>query len=203
MAVWPHRNRLRWVREDTYVTLASFMGSPRTPLMSLAFLHPKKNALVYLIKILSGSLIVWFGLRAAGFPEPYWAMISLIIVTEPDPLQARSNFKARSINKITGAIVACIVLLLIGPGLVAMLVGITIATLAAMLVQNYPANWRLGPATVVILMSAALSGQEQGLHEELSLAMLRVIEVLVGSTVALIQSLIYGRYVKPWLMPSD
>ncbi len=84
-----------------------------------------------------------------------------------------------------------------------MLVGITLATLAAMLVQNYPANWRLGPATVVILMSAALSGQGQGLHQELSLAMLRVIEVLIGSTVALIQSLIYGRYVKPWLMPTD
>jgi len=33
--------------------------------------------------------------------------------------------------------------------------------------------------------------------------MLRVIEVLIGSTVALIQSLIYGRYVKPWLMPED
>ncbi|QDH61956.1 FUSC family protein [Pandoraea pnomenusa] len=171
--------------------------------MSIAFLHPKKNALVYLVKILSGSLIVWFGLRAAGFPEPYWAMISLIIVTEPDPLQARSNFKARSINTITGAVVACAVLLIMGPGLAAMLVGITVATLAAMLVQNYPANWRLGPATVVILMSAALSGQGQGLHEELSLAMLRVIEVLVGSTVALIQSLVYGRYVKPWLMSAD
>jgi uncharacterized membrane protein YccC len=169
--------------------------------MSVAFLHPKKNALVYLVKILIGSLIVWFGLRAAGFPEPYWAMISLIVVTEPDPTQARSNFKARSINTIAGAVVACVVLLVIGPGLMAMLLGITIATLAAMLVQNYPANWRLGPATVVILMSAALSGQ--GLHEELSLAMLRVIEVLVGSTVALIQSLIYGRYVKPWFMPSD
>ncbi|MBN9114231.1 MAG: FUSC family protein, partial [Pandoraea sp.] len=151
----------------------------------------------------AAPLIVWFGLRAAGFPEPYWAMISLIIVTEPDPMQARSNFKARSINTITGAVIACIVLLVFGPGLAAMLVGITLATLAAMLVQNYPANWRLGPATVVILMSAALSGQGQGLHQELSLAMLRVIEVLIGSTVALIQSLIYGRYVKPWLMPTD
>lgn len=171
--------------------------------MSIAFLHPKKNALVYLIKIVSGSLIAWYGLRAAHFPEPYWAMISLIIVTEPDLMQARSNFKARTINTISGAVVACIVLLAMGPGLPAMLVGITIATLAAMLVQNYPANWRLGPVTVVILLSAALSGQEQGLHEELSLAALRVIEVLVGSTVALIQSLIYGRWVKPWLMPSD
>lgn len=86
-----------------------------------------------------------------------------------------------------------------------MLVGISIATLAAMLMQNYPANRRLGPATFVILMSAALSGQGrgQGLYEEPSLAVPRVIEVLVGCTVALVQSLIYGRYVKPWLMPAD
>lgn len=43
----------------------------------------------------------------------------------------------------------------------------------------------------------------RGLYEEPSLAVLRVIEVLVSSTVALVQSLIYGRYVKPWLMPAD
>jgi hypothetical protein len=63
-----------------------------------------------------------------------------------------------------------------------------------MLLQNYPSNWRLGPATVVILLSAAFSGN--GLNQELHLAFMRVGEVIVGSTVALLQTVIYIWLVK-------
>ena len=44
----------------------------------------RENAFIYIVKLLTGSLIVWYGLRAVGIPEPIWAMISLIVVTEPD-----------------------------------------------------------------------------------------------------------------------
>src|SRR5450830_1248124 len=82
--------------------------------MEFHFINPRKNALVYIIKILSGSLILWYGLRALGFPEPYWAMISLIIVTEPDMTGAKANFRARLINTISGCIIACLSLVLFG-----------------------------------------------------------------------------------------
>lgn len=157
--------------------------------MEFNFISPRKNALVYLIKILSGSLILWYGLRAVGLPEPYWAMISLIIVTEPDMLIAKANFRARLINTISGAIIACLCLVFFGANFVSMLVALTTAVLVAMLWQNYPSNWRLGPATVVILMSAAFAGG--GLHQELHLALLRVAEVITGSTVALLQTVVY------------
>ncbi|SRR5450830_344961 len=157
--------------------------------MEFHFINPRKNALVYIIKILSGSLILWYGLRALGFPEPYWAMISLIIVTEPDMTVAKANFRARLINTISGAIIACLCLVVFGATFFSMLIALTLAVIVAMLWQNYPSNWRLGPATVVILMSAAFAGG--GLHQELGLALLRVTEVITGSTVALLQTVIY------------
>ncbi len=157
--------------------------------MELHFINPRKNALVYLIKILSGCIILWYGLRAAGIEEPYWAMISLIIVTEPDMTVAKANFRARLINTLSGCIVSCIALVVFGPTFIAMLAALTAAVVVAMLLQNYPSNWRLGPATVVILLSAAFSGQ--GLGQELHLALMRVGEVIVGSTMALLQTGIY------------
>lgn len=164
--------------------------------MQLLLLSPNKNALVYTIKILMGSVILWFGLTALGIAEPYWALISLITVTEPDVTQARLNFKARMINTFTGTLIAVVVLVLVGSGLVALLVAVTLAVLAALMVHNYPANWRLAPTTVVVLMSAAANGNE--FHEELDYALLRVAEVLAGSVVALLQALVYVRIVG-WL----
>ncbi|WDZ97726.1 FUSC family protein [Herbaspirillum sp. WKF16] len=162
--------------------------------MEFNFITPRKNALAYLVKILSGCLILWYGLRAAGIEEPYWAMISLIIVTEPDMTVAKANFRARLINTLSGCVVSCIALVIFGPTFLAMLVALTAAVIVAMLLQNYPSNWRLGPATVVILLSAAFSGN--GLNQELHLAFMRVGEVIVGSTVALLQTVIYIWLVK-------
>lgn len=161
--------------------------------MQFLLLSPNKNALIYTVKILTGSVILWFGLSYAGIEQPYWALISLITVTEPDVTQARLNFKARMINTFTGTVIAIAVLLLIGSGLEALLVAVTLAVLAAFMVHNYPANWRLAPTTVVVLMSAAANGSE--FHEELDYAMLRVAEVLAGSTVALLQALVYVRII--------
>lgn len=157
--------------------------------MDLNFINPRKNALIYLIKILTGSLILWYGLRALGLPQPYWAIISLIIVTEPDMIVAKANFRARLINTLSGCIIACLCLVIFGAHFFSMLIALTSAVLVAMLWQHYPTNWRLGPATVVILMSAAFTGG--GLDEELHLALMRVTEVIAGSTIALLQTMVY------------
>ena len=58
----------------------------------------REYALLYVVKLITGSIIVWYGLRAIGIPEPIWAMISLIVVTEPDLGLAKRNFRARVIN---------------------------------------------------------------------------------------------------------
>ena len=164
--------------------------------MQLPALTLRENAFLYVAKLITGSTIVWFGLRAIGIAEPYWAMISLIVVTEPDVAIAKKNFWARLINTINGAIVASIALMLFGASFLAMLAAMTVSVLIAMSLQNYPANWRLAPNTSVVLMGAALSGT--GLSEEMQLAMYRVLEVLTGSTVALLQTVVYGYILSRW-----
>ena len=159
--------------------------------MDVGFISPRKHALVYIVKILTGTLVSWFGLRAVGIAEPYWAVISVIIVTEPDLSVARANFRARLINTFSGSVIAFLALAVLGGTFWSMVVALIVAVLVAMLWGNYPSNWRLGPVTVVILMSAALQGQ--GPRQELSLAMLRVAEVLAGSAVALLQALVYSQ----------
>jgi uncharacterized membrane protein YccC len=167
----------------------------RIPL-PLPTLSLRQNALIYIIKLITGSLIVWFGLRAVGIPEPIWAMLSLIVVTEPALDVAKRNFRARVINTINGTTVAGLALWLIGATFTAMLLAMTIATLIAMSIENYPDNWRLAPNTTVVLMSAALAGT--GLSDEIRLGLYRVLEVLTGSTVALLQTIVYAAIVKRW-----
>jgi uncharacterized membrane protein YccC len=164
--------------------------------MQLPALTLRANALLYVSKLITGSTIVWFGLRAVGFAEPYWAIISLIVVTEPDVSIAKKNFWARLINTLNGAVVACIALVLFGASFLSMMVAMTVSVLIAMSLQNYPQNWRLAPNTSVILMGAALAGT--GLSDEMKLAMYRVLEVLTGSTVALLQTLAYGYFLTRW-----
>ena len=72
----------------------------------------------------------------------------------------------------------------------------TVATLIAMSIENYPNNWRLAPNTTVVLMSAALAGT--GLSDEIRLALYRVLEVMTGSTVALLQTLVYAWLIRRW-----
>ena len=165
--------------------------------MRLLFVTPKKNALLYAAKILSGALLLWYGLQAAGVAQPYWAIISLITVTEPDIAQARVYFKARVINTLTGSLIACAVLVVFGPGLTALLLAVAVAVLIAMFVHNYPANWRLAPVTVVVIMAAAVSGSD--LRAELDYALLRIAEVLSGSALALLQSWLYGALLERWV----
>jgi len=160
----------------------------RLPILSSLTL--RENALVYMSKLITGSLIVWYGLRALGIPQPFWAMISVIVVTEPALDIAKRNFRARLINTVNGTIAAALALWLFGATFFATLAAMTVATLVAMSVGRYPDNWRLAPNTTVILMSAALTGT--GFADELRLATLRVAEVLTGSSVALLQTIAYG-----------
>lgn len=161
----------------------------------------RENALIYMSKLITGSLIVWYGLRAAGIPEPFWAMISVIVVTEPDLDVAKRNFRARVINTINGTIAAFLALWLFGATFFAALAAMTAATLVAMSVGRYPDNWRLAPNTTVILMSAALTGS--GFADEMRLAMLRVAEVMAGSTVALLQTVVYGWIINRFVRSAD
>lgn len=159
----------------------------------------KKNAFVYATKLITGSILVWYGLQACGIHHPYWALISLIIVTEPELALAKKKYRARVINTISGTLVAGFTILIFGASFAALLFAMTVAVMIAMSVESYPGNWRNAPNTAVVLMAAALEGA--GLPQEVKLAGLRVSEVLAGSTVAILQSFIYTAAFSRWSRP--
>jgi hypothetical protein len=76
------------------------------------------------------------------------------------------------------------------------LLALPVATVIARSIETSPTTWRLAPNTTVVLMSAALTGT--GLSDELRLAMLRFVEVMTGSTVALLQTIVYAAILKRW-----
>ncbi len=59
------------------------------------------------------------------------------------------------------------------------------------MIDNYPSNWRLAPATVVIIMDAGSAAQTS--DQELWLALSRFLEITLGCVVALSVAWIYSR----------
>ncbi len=66
--------------------------------MHLPVLSLRENALLYIAKLITGSIIVWYGLRAFGIAEAIWAMLSLIVVTEPDVTIAKNKISAHALS---------------------------------------------------------------------------------------------------------
>ena len=166
-----------------------------------ALITIKKNAFVYATKLVTGSVIVWYSLRAFNVPHPYWALLSLIIVTEPELALAKQKYRARVINTITGTVVAGLCIVTLGASFATLLLAMTVAVMVAMTVESYPGNWRNAPNTAVILMAAALEGAN--LPAEVRLAGMRVLEVLVGSTVALLQTFVYTAAFGRWITTKE
>jgi uncharacterized membrane protein YccC len=138
--------------------------------------------LVYIAKLLLGSILVWWALVALGIASPKWAVISLIVVSEPEAGKAQANFVARSLNTLAGCVIACVALLLFGATLFAMLSAIALSALVANGIERYPSSWRLAPATTVLLIAAAF--EHIGMRQELNFVLLRAGEVVAGGATA-------------------
>src|SRR5437773_8299920 len=69
----------------------------------------------YAVQIFAGSTIVWLLLRSIGDADPLWAVISLIVVTEPHVGAAWLAFQSRILNTAIGCITGLSFLLVAGP----------------------------------------------------------------------------------------
>jgi uncharacterized membrane protein YccC len=152
---------------------------------------PSPLAIQYALRLLVGTAIIWYGMKWLGAADPKWAVISLIVVTDPALNKARDNFVARSVNTLTGCLVACGALLAFGATLSAMMIAITVSVLIATTIERYPANWRLAPATAVLLIVAGFD--HSSMAQDLHLVMLRAGEVLAGGGVAILLGLCHER----------
>lgn len=150
-----------------------------------------QKSLFYTTKTFLGGAFCWWVLTALHVPNPIWAVITVILVSDPDLSTAKSLVTARVVNTLVGCCIGLVALLLFGYSpLVAMLTA-SLTILLIMSIEHYPANWRLAPATVIILMDAGRLAHSHA--EEIHYALLRASEIGLGCAVALVLALAYTR----------
>src|SRR6267143_4745790 len=138
----------------------------------------------YAVRILIGCAIVWFVLDRIHRPNPLWALISVIVVTEPELGAAFLAFNSRIVNTLIGCAVGLSFLYLLGPSRWSILLGIIVSVLICTNLIRVPGSWRVAPVTVAILMTPSVLGG--GRSTGLATAIDRTEEVLLGSAVALL-----------------
>lgn len=154
--------------------------------------HPEK-ALLYASKTLLGCLISWYGLQWAGIDHPIWAVITVLIISDPDVRTTLALSQARAINTAVGCAIGMITIWLVGYSPVASLFGAALTVFVILMIDRYPVNWRLAPATVVIVMDAGRYAETR--NEELLLALTRLMEIALGCVVAISLAWIYTKLI--------
>jgi len=150
-----------------------------------------KESLFYSAKTLLGAGICWYGLRISGVNNPIWAVITVIIVSDADLSTTATLAKTRVINTVVGCISGIIGLSLFGYTPLICLLTAAATVLLVTSIEHYPANWRLAPVTVVIVMDAGR--QAVGKESEIFYALTRAGEIGLGCVVALYLALIFSR----------
>lgn len=146
--------------------------------------HAAPSGWQYALRILIGCIIVWFIMNRFHHPNPLWAIISVIVVTEPERNAALLAFNSRIANTLLGCAVGLCCLYLLGPSFWSILLGIIVAVILCTNFIRLPGSWRISPITVAIVMTpSVLHGtSSSGLGE----AVERTAEVILGSAVALL-----------------
>jgi uncharacterized membrane protein YccC len=154
-------------------------------------LHFSRNSLLYVFRIVLGCLIAWWVLGLLHIDKKEWALISVIIVSEPDFVNLRSNTIARVINTLSGCVVGLLFLLVTGVNFHSLIIAISASVLLSTSFPKYPSSWKLAPVTVVIVMVPSVMDHTP-LRGALIVALTRAGEVLTGCIVAFLLGLLFS-----------
>lgn len=149
-----------------------------------------RNSLLYVFRIVLGCLIAWGVLNALHIEKKEWALISVIIVSEPDFENLRANTVSRVINTLAGCALGLLFLLATGVNFLSLIAAITTAILVSTSFPRYPSSWKLAPVTVVIVMVPSIMAHA-ALRAALALALMRAGEVLIGCIIAFLMGWIF------------
>jgi uncharacterized membrane protein YccC len=147
----------------------------------------RKTGAQYAIRIAIGSMIAWFALHSIGHHDPLWAMISVVMVSEPALQSAVSAFRWRVTNTLVGCGMGVLFLWAAGPSIWSILAAMVACVLICVWIIDAPTGWRLGPISTAIVMTPVVLQQHIpriGMEE----ALLRTSAVLAGSAIAVIVS---------------
>src|SRR4051812_7847062 len=114
------------------------------------------KGLSYALRILLGCLIVWITLSYFNDSKKVWALISVIVVSEPDYKAIRNASISRVVNTVVGCIIGLLFVYAFGTHVWSLMGGITVAVVLATSFNKYPSSWKLAPVTVIIVMMPAL-----------------------------------------------
>lgn len=150
----------------------------------------------YAVRIFIGTALLWLITQAMHASSPLWAIISLIIVTEPQMRLAWLAFRTRMLNTFVGSVVGFAVLASAGPSPWAFVPAIAFTALLSTYVNRVQQGWRLAPITTALVLSAGLT--QQSAANGMMVALERTFEVFLGSAMALLVSVLMARI---WLPP--
>lgn len=141
----------------------------------------------YAIRILAGTTIVWLALYHIKGIDPIWAIISVVVVSEPELGTALLAFKSRVANTLIGCAVGLVFLFVLGPSGWSILLAMAVSVLLCTSLIQVPVSWRIAPITVALVMTPSVLNHS--VSAGYSIALHRTEEVLFGSTVAVCVSL--------------
>lgn len=137
----------------------------------------------YAVRIFIGTAFLWILLQRLGDEHAIWAIISMVLVTEPHIKAAVESFRYRIYNTFVGCAIAIAALVVAGPRLWILPVGVTLAVLLSTRAPESPASWRSTPIAAGVVLSAGLT--EQSWAVGLQIGFIRAGEVLLGGGTAI------------------
>ena len=138
----------------------------------------------YTIRIFIGTSVLWLLLHDEQTSDSLWAIISLIVVTEPRTQPAWAAFRARLLNTMIGSGIGLVFLLPAWPLEWMLTPAISVSALVATYINRVQQGWRIAPITTALILSASMT--QHTFQGAFSLALHRTLEVFIGSMTAVI-----------------
>jgi len=158
---------------------------------SLQYRIFNNKPLLYAFRILLGGVIVWLTLDKLGDDYKIFAIISVIVVSEPDITLLKESAVSRIINTVIGSALGLLAMLVMGINYTSLIVAVTVSVIISTSFKKYPTSWKLAPVTVAIIIVPAIT-QNENYTMAMQLALQRTGEVLYGSLVAFVLGIIIG-----------
>ena len=155
----------------------------------MQFLLLNNKPLLYTFRILLGSLIVWWSLDYVNDDKKIWAVISVIVVSDPDFGLVRASAISRVVNTLVGCAIGLLFMYVGGVNVYVLILALAVSVLISTSFKNYPVSWKLAPTTVAFIIIPAITGNENW-ELAMQIALERTCEILYGCFVAFAVGLI-------------
>ncbi|MFO0995727.1 MAG: FUSC family protein [Alphaproteobacteria bacterium] len=151
----------------------------------LAQFHMSRSNIRYALKTALSALIVWWSLGLMGVASPVFALISVVVVAEPQLGASLFLAWSRVLATVIGVAAALVMVVVIGVNPWALAVAILTVMLLCTEIFEVPGAWKLGPVTSVLIIGLAAAGghEHTGFADVWPIALRRFWETIYGIAV--------------------